>query len=145
MSLPVHPLFLIAGATLLAAIACLGVAWATSRSWLRMVLVLVALVLLIPPGFLLVALHPEWTDARFRTYKRLYAGIRPGMSRAEVYALVDRHYPAGGQRVRPKVLSDTESELQYFMNPEASREPNCEGIFLDMTNDCVASKQYSAD
>jgi hypothetical protein len=143
--LPVHPLFLMAGATLLAAIACLGMAWATSRSWLRMVLVPVALALLIPPGFLLVALHPEWTDARFRTYKRLYADIRPGMSRGEVYALVDRYYPAGGPRLRPKVLSDTADTLHYFMNPEASREPNCEGIFLDMTNDCVAAKRYSAD
>lgn len=143
--LPVHPLFLIAGATLLAAIACLAIAWVSSRSWLRMVLVLLALALLIPPGFLFVALHPEWTDARFRTYKRLYADIRPGMTRDEVRALVDRHYPTGGPRLRPKLLSDTEATLHYFMNPEDSREPNCEGIFLDMKDDRVTSKQYSAD
>jgi len=59
--------------------------------------------------------------------------------------LLDRHYPASGPRRRPKVMTDEPGRLGFFMDPERYREPNCEGIFLTLTNGRVAGKWYSAD
>lgn len=40
---------------------------------------------------------------------------------------------------------DTRWDLSFFMNPETSREPNCEGIFLTLEASRVTKKVYSAD
>ena len=45
----------------------------------------------------------------------------------------------------PKVLEDSDTRLDFFMNPERSTEPNCEGIFLQMQENKVVKKSYSAD
>ena len=140
-----HPIFLIAAVTLTGAIACLVFACQASRWLKRCILIVVALVLLAPSGLVLMILKPELVDARFRTYKQLYGDIQVGMSRAEVMTLVDQHYPSGGRRLRPKVLEDSDDELSFFMNPEESREPNCEGIFLQMQEDAVVKKSYARD
>jgi hypothetical protein len=42
-------------------------------------------------------------------------------------------------------LHDTPDGLGFFMNPEASREPNCEGIFLRLEQGRVTKKTYSPD
>jgi hypothetical protein len=115
------------------------------RFWIRALLCLLALVILVPAGGLMVALHPEWIDGRFRTYKAFYQEIQVGMDREDVLGLVDRHYPASGPRRRPKVVTDEPGRLGFFMDPERYREPNCEGIFLTLTNGRVAGKWYSAD
>jgi len=73
------------------------------------------------------------------------APIQPGMTRFEVLASLERHYPAGGPRQRPKIMKDTADELGFFMNPEDSYEPNCEGIFLDFADGKVTRKRYSRD
>ncbi len=94
---------------------------------------------------MIVGLNPWLVDVRFRAYRNFYREIRIGMARSQVMALVQRHYPAGGPRWIPKVMEDTASRLGFFMNPEGSREPNCEGIFLTMADDRVAKIDYSAD
>ena len=94
---------------------------------------------------LLASFAPEFIDARFRTYKAFYRDIEPGMTRGEVMTLVDRHYPATGARQRPKMVYDDADRLGFFMNPETSHEPNCEGIFLSMSRERVTAKSYSAD
>lgn len=53
------------------------------------------------------------------------------MTHEEALAAVDKHYHANGPRHRPEVMRGTTAELGFFMEPEHSRQPNCEGIFLD--------------
>lgn len=89
-------------------------------------------------------LNPGLLDARFRAYQRFYSDISPGMSRAQVIALRDRHYPADGPRKSPE-LFEQPGKLYFFMNAEGKREPNCEEIFLITTNNTVIGKRYSPD
>lgn len=139
------PMILIAALGLLAAVGCI-VAACLASTWPRRVgLIVAACVLLIPAGLFTIALFPEVVDARVRAYKRFYADIEPGMTRADVTALVQRHYPADGRRLPPKIQEDSESRLGFFMNPEDSHELNCEGIFLDLKDGRVAGKRYSED
>ncbi len=145
MGFGLHPIFLIAAVTLVGAIVCLVFACLASRWLKRSILIVVALVLLAPSGLVLIILKPELVDARFRTYKQLYGDIQVGMSRAEVMALVEKHYPTEGKRLRPKVLENSEDRIGFLMNPEDSRSPNCEGIFLQMQDDAVVKKSYAAD
>ena len=104
-----------------------------------------ALVLLVPAAWFFTALNPWLTDARFRAYRSFYQDLKPGMTRNEVLAQVASHYPTSGERKAPKVMEDTPERLGFFMNPEHSREPNCEGIFLTLRDGKVMSKGYSPD
>lgn len=145
MATGIHPIFLIAGIALIGAIIC-GVIALRASGWIkRIILLAVACVLLAPTALVAVMLKPELVDARFSTYKRLYRDIQAGMTRSEVKELVKQHYPPDGKRMEPKVLEDTANALKYFMNPEGSSEPNCEGIFLDIKDDKIVRKRYSAD
>lgn len=104
-----------------------------------------ALVFIAPATYVFLAFHPELVDGRFRTYKAFYREIQVGMTREQVYSALERRYPRDGPRQPPKVLNDTPDGLGFFMNPETSREPNCEGIFLTLERNRVTKKQYSPD
>lgn len=145
MSHGIHPIFLIVTFGVLLAIG--SIVWACKARSIgtRVLLILLALVFLLPAGFLFMALNPELVDARFRTYKAFYRDLKVGMTRDEVFAVMDRHYPASGTRQRPTVMADEPLNLGFFMNPEKSREPNCEGIFLTLQNGRVTSIRYSPD
>jgi hypothetical protein len=104
-----------------------------------------ALVLLLPAAWFFAALNPWLTDARFRAYRSFYVDLKPGMTRDEVRVQLTSHYPASGERKSPKVMEDTPERLGFFMNPEHSREPNCEGIFLSFQDGRMISKSYSPD
>ena len=145
MGFGLHPLFLIAAVTLIGAIACLGFAYLASHWLKRGLLIVTALFLLGPSGVALMVLKPELIDGRYKTYKQLYGDIDIGMSRAQVMTLVDQHYPSGGKRLRPNIIEDSDKKLSFFMNPEDSIEPNCEGIFLQMQDDRVMRKSYARD
>lgn len=58
---------------------------------------------------------------------------------------MDARYPKNGKRQRPRIMQDNPGSLGFFMNPETSREPNCEGIFLDFKDGRIVSKAYSPD
>ncbi|MGJ8644816.1 MAG: hypothetical protein ACSHX9_15515 [Luteolibacter sp.] len=111
----------------------------------RIGLIGLSIAILIPSAFVLAALNPFLFDARFRAYQSLYRDIEIGMTRIEVIQLVDTHYPKEGRRMTPIVVDDTPTYLGFFMNPEGTREPNCEGIFLDLRDGKVISKSYSND
>jgi len=64
---------------------------------------------------------------------------------AEVMTLVDQHYPSEGERLRPNLIEGSDKKLSFFMNPEDSAEPNCEGIFLQMQDNKVVRKSYARD
>jgi len=100
--------------------------------------------LLLICGAFLTALNPGILDSRFRAYQHFYNDISPGMSRDQIIALRDRHYPAGGPRRSPE-LFEQDGRFYFFMNSEGGREPNCEGIFLTMSNNTVIGKHYSPD
>ena len=145
MGFGLHPIFLIAIVTLIGALVCLVFACLASNWLKRGILIVVALFLLAPSGAALICLKPELVDGRYSTYKHLYGDIEVGMSRSQVMKLVDRYYPSGGKRLRPRVLEDSDLKLRFFMNPEESNEPNCEGIFLEIQDDKVVRKSYARD
>jgi hypothetical protein len=145
MNVGVHPIILIAVIGALLALGAVVVACTVRSGGVRALMIVLALVCLIPAGFVLVALHPELVDGRFRTYKAFYRDIQIGMTRDEVLAVLDQHYPASGARQRPKIMEDEPESLGFFMNPERSREPNCEGIFLRLEQGRVTKKDYSPD
>jgi hypothetical protein len=140
-----HPVFYWIGLSAVAAVVCVVGACLARRTSARWLLSCIALVLIAPAGWALTGFFPELVDARYRTYKGFYGDIQIGMSRDEVLELVRRRYPEGGRRQAPRLFKDTEGELGFFMNPEDSVEPNCEGIFLEMSAGKVASKDYSRD
>jgi hypothetical protein len=145
MSFGAHPIVLIAVIGALAALILIVLASrAKSRAGVAL-LVLLALVFSAPGGFLFVAFHPEWVDARFRTYKRFYRDIQIGMTREQVFAAMENRYPQSSPRKRPTIMNDTPEGLGFFMNPETSREPNCEGIFLTFEAGSITKIVYSAD
>ena len=145
MEFGLHPLLLIAAVSLIGALACLFSACLASNWFKRGILIVAALFLLTPSGVALLCIKPELVDDRYETYKQLYGDIHVGMSRAEVMTLVDRHYPSRGERLRPDIIEDSDKKLSFFMNPEDSTEPNCEGIFLKLENDAVVKKSYARD
>ena len=145
MGFGLHPLILIAAVTLIGAVACLVFAYLASHWLKRGILIVAALFLLGPSGVALICFKPELVDDRFRTYKQLFGDIEVGMSRAEVMTLVGQHYPSEGERLRPKIIEDSDKKLSFFMNPEDLTEPNCEGIFLRMQDNKVVRKSYARD
>lgn len=145
MGFELHPIFLIAAVTLIGAVACLVFAYLASKWIKRGILIVAALFLLVPSGVALIGFKPELVDDRFRTYKLLFGDIEVGMSRADVMTLADQHYPSEGERLRPNIIEDSDKKLGFFMNPEDSTEPNCEGIFLRMQGDKVVRKSYARD
>lgn len=145
MSFGFHPVILMAAGCVLAAVVVVVIACRARNGLVTAVLAVLAMLLLVPPVFVVMALNPELVDARFRTYKAFYGDIEVGMTREEVLAAMECRYPAAGPRQRPEIMDDTPMRLGFFMNPETSREPNCEGIFLTLQGGRVVSKGYSAD
>ena len=136
---------MIAAVTLIGAIACLVFAYLASHRLKRGILIVAALFLLGPSVVALIGFKPELVDSRYKTYKQLFGDIEVGMSRAEVMTLVDQHYPSEGGRLRPNLIENSDKKLTFFMNPEDSAEPNCEGIFLEMQDNKVMRKSYARD
>src|SRR5258706_15057968 len=145
MSFGVHPFILFAAGGALLALIAIVVACMVRRGGVRALMIVLALVCLLPAAYVFLAFHPQLVDGRFRTYKRFYSDIQVGMTREQVLAAMERRYPADGPRKRPKIMDDTPTSLGFFMNPETSREPNCEGIFLTLESNRVAKEVYSAD
>jgi hypothetical protein len=145
MTFGVHPFILIAAVGLLLALIAFIAACFARSGVARVSMIGLGLVFLLPAAYVFLAFHPELVDGRFRTYKAFYRDIQIGMSRDEVFGVLDRHYPKSGARQRPKVMEDEPGRLGFFMNPETSREPNCEGIFLTLDHGRVTKKDYSPD
>lgn len=113
------------------------------RSWIW--LTLCSAVCLTPVICVALAIHPEWIDARFRTYQAFHLDLRAGMTRQEVLAAMERRYPAAGPRMQPIITINTPERLGFFMNPETSPDPDCEGIFLTLKDESVTKIEYLAD
>jgi hypothetical protein len=75
------------------ALAALVTAWMVRSRAVKAAMVVLALVFLIPSGYLFSVFHPELVDGLFRTYKAFYGDIQIGMTRDEVFAALDRRYP----------------------------------------------------
>ncbi len=140
-----HPFVLAAAVGAVLALVALIVAWLARTSTAKTVMIVLAVIFLVPAGYVLVGLNPWLVDSRFRTYRAFYRDIEVGMTREQVLAALEHRYPTNGPRKRPKILNDTPDGLGFFMNPETSREPNCEGIFLSFEQGRVTNKTYSPD
>jgi hypothetical protein len=145
MNSGVHSFVLIAAFGALAALVAIIIACRARRGLVTAMMIVLALALMIPAGFVIMAFHPELVDGRFRTYKEFYRDIEVGMTCEQVLAAMEERYPANGPRKRPMIIGDTPQSLDFFMNPETSREPNCEGIFLMLEAGRVTRMSYSAD
>lgn len=145
MNSSTHPILVLALLGLVGSLIMLVTVFRVRRAGLKLLLVLISLVLLAPAGLVVVTVFPEWVDARFRSYKTFYEGIQPGMTQAEVMAWEAQIYPEGGPRQRPQIIVQDETSLSFFMHPEHSTEPNCEGILLVFENGRLESKSYSPD
>jgi len=145
MSFGVHPFTLIATGGALAALVAIVIACRAKSGLVTAMMVVLALVFIAPTGYVFLAFHPDLVDGRFRTYKRFYGDIQVGMTREQVLTAMEQRYPTNGPRERPKVLNDTPEGLGFLMNPEPSREPNSEGIFLALESGRVTKIVYSAD
>lgn len=115
------------------------------NGWHRILLILTGSGVLISSVFFFLALNSWIIDPRFRTYRSFYYEIEEGMTRQQVVEILIKHYPRDGVRDRPIVRSDDKDQLGFLMNPEDYREPNCEGIFLEMKDGVVVKKTYSND
>lgn len=129
----------------LAALVAIVIACRAKRRIVTAMMIVLALAFMVPAGYVCLMFHPELVDGRFRTYKRFYRDIEAGMTREQVLAAMEERYPANGPRQRPMIIEDTPRRLAFFMNPETSREPNCEGIFLTLEAGRVTRLSYSAD
>lgn len=140
-----YPPVLILGLLLPAAIGCFVAAWRTEARCARLILIPLGLLFLVPHGIFVVILKPELVDSRVRTYKTFYKQIEIGMTRQDVLATMSRCYPGNGLRARPTLMEDAAERIGFFMNPEDSAEPNCEGIFLRLKDEKIIEKTYSPD
>lgn len=140
-----HPLVVLAMLGLAASLILLVAVFKVRSIGLRLVFVLLSVLTLAPLALVMAALFPEWVDARYHSYKVFYSEIQNGMTRDEVLALQARLYPEGGPRQKPRIIMEDETSLTFFMHPEDSTEPNCEGIFLAFQDGRVTSKTYSPD
>jgi Zn-dependent protease with chaperone function len=141
----IHPLILAAAVCAVIALAGIVIGWFVRGTTAKAVLFVLALIFLLPAGYVFLAFHPWLVDSRFRTYRAFYQDIKVGMTREQVLATLENRYPANGPRKPPTVMNDTAEALGFFMNPETSREPNCEGIFLTLERGRVIKKVYSPD
>ncbi len=141
----VHPFIAIAAVAALLGLCAVVAACTARRTAVRALMIILAVIFWLPAAYVFLAFHPELLDARFRTYKAFYRDSQVGMTRDEVLAALARRYPNPGPRQRPTILEDTTNSLGFFMNPETSREPNCEGIFLKLEGGRVKTKDYSPD
>ncbi|MBN8417304.1 MAG: hypothetical protein J0L73_00155 [Verrucomicrobia bacterium] len=140
-----YPILVLALLGLVASLITLVTVFRVRRVALKLLLLLISLLALAPTGLVLVTMFPEWVDARFRSYKTFYEGIQPGMTKAEIMAWEAQIYPEGGPRQRPQIIVEDETSLSFFMHPEHSTDPNCEGILLVFENGKLKAKTYSPD
>ncbi|WP_395739539.1 hypothetical protein [Prosthecobacter sp.] len=140
-----HPIFVLAALGIASTVLMLFIAFRVRRLGLKLLLVLISVLTLAPAGLVLASAYPEWIDARYRSYKTFFADIQLGMTRDEVMAVQARLYPEGGPRKKPSILVEDERSITFFMHPEHTTEPNCEGIFLAFENGRLKSKTYSPD
>ncbi len=145
MSYTVHPMMVIAGVCAVVAMISVVFVIRVKGTKIRVALSAFALALLSPSFLVVMVFYPWLIDSRFRVYRSFYQDIKIGMTRNEVLELAKHHYPKGGPREFPIVMSDEPNHLGFFMNPEGDRQPNCEGIFLDFKEGRVVSVSYSAD
>jgi len=141
----VHPVVLAAAVGAIFSLLALMLAGLARSSAVKATMFVLAVLFVLPAGYLIVGLNPWLVDSRFRTYRAFYRDIGIGMTREQVLSALEHHYPTNGPRKRPKILNDTPEALGFFMNPETSREPNCEGIFITFEQDRVTKKLYSPD
>jgi hypothetical protein len=117
-----------------------------SRGITRGTLIVLALIFVFLPSFMIAnVLAPNLFDSRIRAYWAFYDSIEVGMTREQVLNALDNCYPDVGNRQRPRIVTESDDRLGFFMNPEQDREPNCEGIFLDLSEGVVTRKSYSRD
>jgi phosphoglycerol transferase MdoB-like AlkP superfamily enzyme len=140
-----HPIVLIAVIGIVVAFGLLIGAFCAKRKMFKLASLAGAVVCVAPAAFVFCVLNPWVVDGRYRTYRAFYSEIQVGMTKQELNNLIDKHYPSAGPRKRPTVMRDTPDAIGFFMNPEHSREPNCEGVFLTLSEGRVTAKRYSAD
>ena len=79
-----------------------------------------------------------------KPYKRFFAAIQPGMTEAEVLALLHREFPEGGMHPVPVRDDFRTNEISFALDPNETML-NAEAVILYMENGRVVKKVYSPD
>jgi hypothetical protein len=139
------PILLIVLLSSLLALGLAVLAFRGSRWRARAPLAMCAIIFCLPAVWLFLGFHQELIDARIRAYKAFYDHVRVGMTRNDLSALLDRDFPAGGPRQRPKIVEETADHVSFCMSPEGERDPNCEGITVRLQDGQTIGKEYVRD
>jgi hypothetical protein len=143
---PVVVIFIVAGFLgIIAVMFLIPLIFGKKSPVLKLSLGVLCIFCLLPSLIDLDAFFPDILDGRYRVFKRTYRDIHEGMNRSEIKDVIKTQYPVSGERLKPKIIEDTSVSLVMLMDPEGSREPNCEGILLTFKNDELVKKQYSRD
>lgn len=121
------------------------ISWRSRRTFVRLILGMLAVCLLVPSAVLFVGKNPWLVDARFRTFKMAYWYIRIGMSRDEVLREIRDLYPADGRQEAPVIVEDTASTLRIQMNTGDPPEHIRDFITLTMQDGRVMGKNQSSE
>lgn len=79
-----------------------------SSGGVRIGLALVGAIFVLLPGYLLVALFaPGVIDARILVYQAFFEDLKPGMTRSEVLAILEKHYLADVPPQYAKIMRDS--------------------------------------
>ncbi|MGC6427492.1 MAG: hypothetical protein ACON5H_10930 [Akkermansiaceae bacterium] len=136
----------------LSIVAIFGVVWGVrlawsafrTKGWKRNSFIMACLAILPVSVFFLLALNPWLVDARFRAFRAFYYDLEEGMTRAEVFAELERHYPESGKRGRPTLNVNKDDQVMFFMNTEDGSH-TCEGVFINLHEGKVTGVSYSCD
>ena len=90
----------------------------------KLLLLVLALLLLTPTGFLFLVLPQELCEVRHRTYKAFCHHIQLGMTNEGLFAFSDRHHPPSGLRDPLKTGFDQSDTLVWFMSTRGACEPH---------------------
>jgi hypothetical protein len=93
MSVQLHPIHWLALFGLVITLVLLVGAFRCRGKALKALLVMLGIASAAPAALVVMVSYPEWIDPRFRVYKDFYTAIEPGMSRSDVKALLEKHYP----------------------------------------------------
>lgn len=139
------PFFIVAAICLLVMLVFAAACFRAKNALGRVTWALLALMCAVPAAWLFMAVYPELRDPRYKTYRAFYGDIQPGMSRAELDGLLDRHYPPRGARTRPSLGPESSGYVYLFMDPEGSKKRDIMGVLVKMQDGKVLDKEYVAD
>jgi hypothetical protein len=84
----------------------------------------------------------DWSPVK--PYKRFFAAVESGMTKADVLKLLRREFPDGFRFPRPMERDLGQEQMSFVLDP-TERAWKAEAIFIYLSNGRVVRKEYSRD